>query len=190
MNPEYLNAAVTLTVGLIALAVYGLTKKSERQNAAMIILMDIRHAEQVVLSILEKGLVDRTMRPILSDNNWGKYKHLFAKRFSSDDFAAFNRFFDACVEIEDARRKMVDVFYSNLHAKASNSQERLLALAEREQDAAKSSRTKLIEMIASEIYVYEPQEPRDRILKALQLVGRLSNTIAFEKLKKSSGVNA
>jgi hypothetical protein len=190
MNPEYLNAAVTLIVGLVALAVYALTKRSERQNAAMIILMDIRHAEQVVLSILEKGLVDRTMRPILSENNWGKYKHLFAKRFSSDDFAAFNRFFDACVEIEDARRKMVDLFYSNLLAKAAISQERMLDLADPVRDAAKSNRTELINIINSENYVYEPQEPLVRILKALQLVGRLSNSVAFEKLKKSSGVNA
>ena len=82
--------------------------------------MDIRHAEQVVVSLLERGFIDReSLKPILHENNWVKYKHLFAADFSYDDFSAINRFFDSCVEIAEARKRMNEVFYSAITAKAA-----------------------------------------------------------------------
>lgn len=104
MHPDYINSLVTFLVGGVALLVYWLTKINEKRNAATIILMDIRHAEQVVFSILEKGVVDNFLKNIITDNNWNKYKHLFVSEFSQDDFSAFNKFFDACIEISEARK--------------------------------------------------------------------------------------
>ena len=102
MSADIINSVVTGIVGLVAFVVYWLQKREIKRNAATIVVMDIRHAEQVVQSILEKGMVDRFLKNILSENNWAKYKHLFASDLSSDDFAAFNRFFDSCVDISDA----------------------------------------------------------------------------------------
>src|SRR5690606_30326637 len=99
MPMEYLDSMVILIVGGVTILVFWLTKRSEKRNAATVIVMDIRHAEQVVQSLLEKGNIDKSLKRVLSENNWGRYKHLFATTFSPDDFAAFNRFFDACVEI-------------------------------------------------------------------------------------------
>jgi hypothetical protein len=58
---------LTLTVGGIAWYVFLRAKKYEKQNAAIILVMDIRHAEQVVqslLTLLEKGIIDRGLRNI------------------------------------------------------------------------------------------------------------------------------
>ena len=74
MNPDIINSIVTFVVGLFAIGVYLATKHSEKRNAATIVVMDIRHAEQVVLSLLEKGAVDKSLKIILSENNWAKYK--------------------------------------------------------------------------------------------------------------------
>lgn len=190
MSPDHLNAVVTFVVGLVALAVYWLTKRAEKRNAATIVVMDIRHAEQVVLSILEKQVIDRTLKDILLENNWAKYKHLFASDFSHDDFAAFNRFFVACSEIADARRRMLEIFYSNLNAKASFAQQKILEINNLQSAEGQAKRQQIIEAINSEDFVFEPGEPRARILASLQLMGRLSNTIAFEKLKKLGGIAA
>ncbi|PKD38009.1 hypothetical protein CWO84_22450 [Methylomonas sp. Kb3] len=189
MNPELINAAVTFAVGLIALIVYGLKKRAEKRNAATIVVMDIRHAEQVVISILEKQVVDRTLKDILLENNWAKYKHLFASDFSHDDFAAFNRFFVACTEIADARRRMLEVFYSNLNSKASVIQQKILEIDNLMSPEGQAKKQELIAAINAEDFVFEPNEPRTRILSSLQLMGRLSNTIAFEKLKKLGGID-
>ena len=193
MNPEIFNSIVTLVVGLVglvALGVYWLTKRGEKQNAATIVVMDIRHAEQVVLSILEKGVVDRTLKNILSENNWAKYKHLFASEFSYDDFAAFNRFFDSCVEIADAKKRMNEVFYASLYAKTSIAQQKILDIQNISSAEAQLEKQKIIEAINAEEFVFEPKEPKERVFRSLQLMGRLSNTVAFEKLKKIGGINA
>lgn len=151
--------------------------------------MDIRHAEQIVLSILEKQVIDRTLKDILLENNWAKYKHLFASDFSHDDFAAFNRFFVACTEIADARRRMLEIFYANLNAKAAIVQQKLLEIDNPQSAEGQAKKQQLIAAVNSEEFVFEPHEPRGRILSSLQLMGRLSNTIAFEKLKKIAGID-
>lgn len=190
MNPEYLNATVTFVVGFVALAVYWLTKRAEKRNAATIVVMDIRHAEQVVLSILEKGMIDKSLKNILSENNWAKYKHLFASDFSYDDFAAFNRFFEACVEIADARRRMSEVFYANLTSKASIAQQKIFAIESLPGIDGQQKKLQIIAELNSEQFVFDPDEPKARIFQSLQLMGRLSNTVAFEKLKKIAGIRA
>lgn len=190
MNPEIVNSIVTLLVGLIALVVYRMTKRAEKRNAATIVVMDIRHAEQVVISILEKGMVDRNLKNILFENNWAKYKHLFASFLSSDDFSAFNRFFDSCVEISDATNRMREVFYASLNAKASIAQTKVFAVENLFSPEGQVKKNQIIAEINTEDFVFDPKEPRDRIFRSLQLMGRLSNTVAYEKLKKLGGIKS
>jgi hypothetical protein len=189
MCPEYANSFITFIVGLIAFVVYWLGKKSEKSNAATIVIMDIRHAEQVVQSILEKGVVDTYLKNILFDNNWEKYKHLFAGSFSQDDFLAFNRFFGACSEISEARRRMLTVFDAGLSAKAEIAQRLILEIESPNTPEWQAKRTDIINNINSETWNFDPDDPKLRIFKSLQLMGRLSNTIAFEKIKKISGIS-
>jgi hypothetical protein len=190
MSPDIINSIVTFLVGFVAIGVYWLTKRAEKRNAATIVVMDIRHAEQVVLSILEKGMVDKSLKNILYENNWGKYKHLFASEFSYDDFAAFNRFFDACIEIADARKRMGEVFYASLTAKASIAQQKIFVIENISTPEGQVKKQQVIAEIDSEAFVFEPHEPKARIFQSLQLMGRLSNTVAFEKMKKLAGIHA
>lgn len=187
MHPDYINSLVTFLVGGVALLVYWLTKINEKRNAATIILMDIRHAEKVVFSILEKGVVDNFLKNIITDNNWNKYKHLFVSEFSQDDFSAFNKFFDACIEISEARKNMLAIFNASLVAKAENLQQLLLNIEDPTSQDGKKAREKIINKVNNENYVFDPNDPKSRILRSLQLMGRLSNTTAFEKLKKIAG---
>ncbi len=181
---EIINSVVTLIVGGTALFSYWFSKKHEERNAAIVIIMDIRHAESVVISILEKGFVDKNTKDVLKENNWSKYKHLFASKLSQDDFIAFNRFFDSCVEMSDARKKIRETFYNNLNIKAEIMQQKILSVEGINTPDGKKKRLQIIQQINNEDYVFEPNEPKDRILLNLQLMGKLSNTVAFEKLKK------
>jgi hypothetical protein len=187
MDKEYLNAAVTFLVGLVALVVYLLQKRTELQNAAIIIVMDVRHAETVVHSILEQGQVTNRTGIVLRENNWSKYKHLFAGKLSTDDFAAFNRFFDSCAEMTEARGRMGEVFYAALDEKSRLLQEKLYDVAEEEPAARQKVMQKLFDKINAETFLFNPSEPMERVLKGLQTMGRLSTTPGFEKLKKIGG---
>jgi len=190
MSFDYLNSIVTFLVGLVALAVYLLAKKHEKSNAATIILMDIRHAEQVVLSILEKGSVDSYLKNIITENNWNKYKHLFAANFSQDDFSAFNRFFNSCMEISEARKVMLEIFNASLRSKAEHVQQLLMNVESPNTPEGQAKRQQIITNTNTENFIFEPADPKNRIFNALQLMGRLSNTVAFEKLKKFADINA
>lgn len=185
---ENFKNLATPIVGTVALVVYWLNKRSDKRNAATIVLMDIRHAEQVVQSILEKGAVDTLVKNIISENNCSKYKHLFASDFSQDDFLAFNRFFESCVDISEARTRMLDIFNSGLRAKAEKLQQMILSIDNPGSNEAQEKRQELISNANKETYIFDPDDPKIRIYRSLQLMGRLSNTIAFEKLKAISGI--
>ena len=189
-----ISSVVTLIVGCVAYFVYRQQKRDEKRNAATIIVMDVRQAEQVVFSILEKGLdtgVDATsLKPIISENNWTRYKHLFVSDLSYDDFAAFNRFFDSCIIINEARGRMVDLLDATLRAKASIVQEKIFEIENLSTPEGQEKRQKIIEEINKDSHSFSPKEPQDRIIKSLELMGRLSNTMAFEKLRKRSGIKA
>lgn len=146
--------------------------------------MDVRHAEQVVSSLLEKNLVDRHIKPMFLENNWNTYKHLFASDFSQDDFEAFNRFFLACAEVSEARRVMNEIFYAGLQEKAACVQQMLLGIDSLNPEDFDDKRKSIISRVNSETFVFDPDEPKERVLRNLSFLGRISTTVAFHKLKK------
>ncbi len=187
MDVGIVNSVVTLLVGSIAWIVYWLNKKNEKASAATIIVMDIRHAESVVQSIVEKNQIDISTKDVLSENNWSKYKHLFANDFSQDDFAAFNRFFESCVEMSDARMRLREVFYTTINAKAKILQEKIHSIENLESPEGQRKAEQLFIEISNGHRAFDPNEPKERIMRNLQMMGRLSNTSSFDKLKKYSG---
>ena len=187
MNIDLINSLVTPLVGSIALIVYWLSKKNEKSSAATIIIMDIRHAENVVQSILEKDSIDISTKDVLLENNWSKYKYLFANDFSQDDFASFNRFFESCVEMSDARMRIREVFYTTINTKARLLQEKIFSIENLSTPEVQESANLITKEINESFSFFDPIEPKTRIMKNLQKMGRLSNTTSFDKLKKFSG---
>lgn len=184
ISGDMLNSIVTFLVGLVAILVYWLTKKHEKRDAATVIVMDIRRAEQVVDSLLTRGVIDRSLKTILYENNWAKYKHLFVSHLSTDEFAALNRFFESCVEIAEAKQRMNDVFYTTVNAKAALLQEKILNIENPKTEKGKEERERLIKLFNEEEYVFDPQDPKTKININLNLLGRPSTGTAFGKLKK------
>lgn len=189
-NADYLTSLVTFLVGFVAFVVYKAQKRDEKQSAATIIVMDIRQAEATVHSILERGHVDLWMKSVFSENNWAKYKHLFASSFSADDFASFNRFFDSWNELIAARKRMADIFHASLCEKAALLQQKLAEIDNPHTPEGAEERQKIIDRINREEYLFDPHEPKNRILHSLSLMGRLSNTVAFEKLRKQANLKS
>ena len=144
--------------------------------------MDIRHAELIVQSILEKG-IDMSTKDVMMQNNWGKHKHLFAKDLSQDQFSRFNDFFLSCVEASDARSRVREIFYTTLNEKARILQNKIYELDVKTPEAINS----LTIEIGNGYGVFEPDEPRSRMLKNLQNMGSISGTTAYDKLKRIAG---
>lgn len=181
---QYLNAFVTLVVGFVALVVYLLQKRAELSDASNIILMDIRHAEQALTHLLERQVIDKNIKPLMIDNNWAKYKHLFASRFSQDDFEAFNRFFVACASVSEAHRRMNEVFYAGILAKAAYVQQQLMEVNDPESEDGQILRGKIITRAEKESYLFDPDEPKKIVMNNLSVLSRLSTSVAFHKLSR------
>lgn len=180
---DLLNPAVTLVAGLIALWVYQLNKKHQQQDAAILIVMDIRRAEQAQRSLMEKGSIDRTMKPFPTSANWLKGKHLFARTLVVDDLALIDRFFDGCEEIESARLSMVALFQATLLAKATASQEQLIELSKIADETERARQHDAV-VAASKAagYYFDADEPKERVAKVLLSMGRPSTSVGFSKL--------
>lgn len=180
---DLLNPAVTLVAGLIALWVYQLNKKHRQQDAAILIVMDIRRAEQAQRSLMEKGSIDRTMKPFPTSANWLKGKHLFARTLVVDDLALIDRFFDGCEEIESARLSMVALFQATLLAKATASQEQLIELSKIADETERARQHDAV-VAASKAagYYFDADEPKERVAKVLLSMGRPSTSVGFSKL--------
>jgi len=188
LDPATINSIVTFLVGTIAFFVYKLQKSNEKKSAAAIIVMDIRHAEKIFLSILERGFVDIETKDALIENNWSKYKHLFVQDFSQDDFSSFNNFFDSCSEMSDARKRVRETFYVNINAKAEIFQQKVLNIENLNTEEGQRKKMEVIQILNSEISLFDPDEPKNRMIKNLQLMGNLSKSHAFSKLKKKAGM--
>jgi len=186
MFADMFNGFATLIVGAVAYVTYVLGKRNEKKNAAIMVVMDIREAEQAVNGIKEYGLSKDSKKPILT-NSWSKYKHLFASDLSYDDFVAFNRFFDACINISDAKDKMENIFYENISAKIIIVQnkvyENMLSA-----EVAKKEQKDITAPIEREVYTFMANEPGARILKSLNLLTNLSATSGYQKLKRIGGI--
>lgn len=180
---DIVTGAVTFIVGLVAILVYWMQRRSEKEAAATILVMDIRHTEQVIAAVLERNSFDNAMGRPVGFNNWEKYKHFFAKDLSSDEFSAFNRFFFACGEIAGARDDMRRIFMPGLEAKGAAIQSLLCGLDPLDPDYP-NKRSAIINTSGSESYVFDPQEPKDRIVRSIQIMGRLTQNPGFAKLKK------
>ncbi len=103
LNSPFFSGLATLATGLIAIAVYLWQKQSEKVNAAVSIIFEIRNAETNVDIVSEK-INSNSMNDlpsVLPTNNWKKYSHLFAKDFDEDEFRMINTFYNSCVLIED-----------------------------------------------------------------------------------------
>lgn len=184
---NYLNLAINAVVGGVALAVYLRNKHYEQQAAAMILMLDIRQAEQAVLFLQEKNVIDKNMKPVLHENNWAKYKHLFARKFTTDDLSVLNRFFDSCIEIAEARRRMNEVFYAAVLAKAELVQQEIFKIPELETPAGQATRTQIIERFNKDTFAFDPNDPKNTIRQHLGIMGRPSEAPVFAKLARIAG---
>ena len=171
-------------VGLTVLVVYWLTKRGERRDAANILMMDIVRAEEVVLLVRERNMLEKAQKTILTENTWVKYRHLFISKLSNLEVVAFNRFFDACIEIDEAKKRMDTIFDASLVAKATIVQEKIFSIEDLSTPEGQSKRQSFIREINRETYTFIPDEPREMMIRNINSMANLANTPAFEKLQK------
>ena len=146
------SGIATILTGAVAIYLYKRQIAHEKRNAAIMLILEIRQAEQKVSTILHTKIIK--MEKIPFTGNWDKYKHFFSSDLSYDDFALFNRFFESILNISDASQKMIDIHYAGLIAKAEITQDLLLRISKNTEEEYKIEREKIITLINKEEFLF------------------------------------
>jgi len=183
MDIAFLGPTVTLVVGSFAVILYILNKRSEKRNAAAIIVMDVRHAESLITQLKQAGYLNGKIRKLSPYDNWNKYKHLFVSEISSDDFYSITEFFAYCSDIDESQNRVSNLFDQNLIAKIKFAQEKILSLNP-ETPNFQTERDKIIVNIDKEVWAFDPIQPKEIIVKNITNITKISNTLGFHKIRK------
>ncbi len=183
MKNTMVNAVIS-GLGSTALISYWYSKLGIVRDAANMLVMDIKRGEAVVRRIRELKTVEQTQNTILHVNNWMKYRHLFVSKLSYDEVVAFNSFFDDCIVIDEEKKRIDTILDAGLVAKATIIQQKIFSIEDLPDVARQEKKDKYISEVDNERHLFNPRNPYDTIFGNIDHFVPLSNTPAFNKLKK------
>lgn len=194
MNFLYSTFFQTLVIFFTAffvIVVYFLSKRNEKREAAIILLDEIRSAENAVDEIRRNKTINE-LNAIMPVNSWVKHKHLFANELNQDEFALVSQFYNRCEYAEKYRCLLYDLLNESVLEKAKHLQVKLIDLMA--DDALNSTslyqaRKKfLIELADDEEWLFSAGRPVTNILDYIANIQFVTPTSSGEQLRKSSSV--
>ena len=183
-------------------------KQSEKVNAAVSIIFEIRNAENNVDTVSEK-INSNSMNDlpsVLPTNNWKRYSHLFAKDFDEDEFRMINTFYNSCVLIEDlivkqnnfiwiateersrvAQKLLGDIHiqFQKAHHDAGNDEEKKKAAL----DTFNNTKAGATKFYTDEQYFYTPVKTANGLKFAIDHLQKIMATTCGSKLKKLAKIS-
>ena len=114
-QPDYFMGIVTLVVGLFVFVVYWLRRRAYRQDAANVLLGEVRTAQDQLQKVqdhvarfqaendpdVEVGLIPAHLI-LMPDQSWSKYKHLFTRKIDRHTYDALANFYEKTVTYDRA----------------------------------------------------------------------------------------
>lgn len=93
---DYFNGIATIVTGLVAWVIYKNQKRENKIQAAKVLIIEIRTAEERINQIREKitsGAI-KDLPPVFPVNSWQNYSHLFVSDFDQDELKLITSFYD------------------------------------------------------------------------------------------------
>lgn len=174
---------VTAAVGYIALLVYALGRANELENAAKMIVLDIRNAESAVDDVKKHDTPQSWFKVIWPDNTWVKYKHLFVRELSSDEFRLVDQFFHNWAGLAQVRVDAWDYKVQALVAKAAAGSNKLVEL-DRDGVDFTQQHAEITHRLDDDNWLFQPSDIVIRSQIYLNALQPISGTVAFSRLVK------
>lgn len=109
LNSELFIAVVTLLVGTTAFVLYIRQRRDYKSDAALLILQEIRYAEQIFRIGTNAGSINFPLYgKMLPTNNWNKNIHLFLKDLEETELDLISRFYSMSAYIDSLVSKISD----------------------------------------------------------------------------------
>ena len=107
LNSNLLIAAITLIVGGITLFIYYKEKNGKKRDIAMLILQEVRYAENKIKEYRTHKNYKLHYR-LLPTNNWNDNIHLFIKDFEQSQVDLLSSFYSQASYIDNVIQKISD----------------------------------------------------------------------------------
>ena len=176
---------VTIIVGGVAWLLYYLQKRDKKREAAAIILMEIRLAENRIGEIKRIKKIDPNIfSPLLISTRWNEYNHLFVKNLDKDEMDTINNFYNDCITIDKSIEQMstskqLEQKSQSIHATLSK-----IALKAPDQDSFKQERDKYTNIIFPDETALLAGLPQTIIKDKISNITFITNSNIGFKLKK------
>jgi len=106
LKSNLLLALVTLLAAFVALRIYSKQHRDEKSNAAQSVFSEVASAENKLKEIRERffAIANPSLESnkVLSAENWTKYKYLFIKDLTPDEWNVVENFYNNCVAYDRA----------------------------------------------------------------------------------------
>ena len=195
INSSAFLGTITLLVGSSAIYLYTKQKKDYKRDAANIILMEIRHAENMIEQ-LKKGSSTSMDTPLLPNNNWNTHNYLFIKDLDRDELDLINNFYNQCLLIDKALPQLNINF--QLEQKSNHIHNTLVQMALSESKVSDDEKTNIhsfnqkkqrfLKIIENDGHAFAPILPREKINMALGGIDKITTSMAGNKLKETAKI--
>lgn len=190
------NDLLLIGVGLSAFIIYFMQKNAEKKVAATLILGQIDAIDKTILALKNDGELGNVSiyktNPILRENMWEKYKHLFVKNLSSSEYELLQKYYERAEQLERTRNNIINTMYSAWSDKSSVEHQIIGNIIH-----ANYLNKKSIEDTNAEIssfqetfrkldIVFTPDITINTLLNNLNNFNLLSGTTAYQKIQKKS----
>lgn len=203
--PSLLNPFVTFAVGISAFIIYIFQKDDFKQDAANIILIEIRNAERMIDKLItwvnaQHDPSDISDTTLLPTNNWPKYTYLFVKDLDIDDIELVNSFYEKCFIVDKSLSRLnianqLDQKANHIHSIVSQiayETSKLIPTSipikieevENMRNDFNFKKEKFLKIIEADGYRFSPGKPTVDVVNTLKTIQKITTSSVGDKLKK------
>lgn len=175
-------------VGLSAIFVYFLQKHDYKCTGGTLIISQIQSVEKNVLALKEDPQLSNISvfysNPIIKENMWEKYKHIFAKKLSTSEYNSVQTFFDQAEQIERSRCDIIGTITTAWSDKSLVKHE-IIAKMDYEKKPEEEV-DDFCKKFEPRDLVFQPNLAIQTLVKRLENFDKLTGSSAYSKIQKSS----
>ena len=187
-NSNLIIALATIITGFGAWIVYLRKKSDDKKNAAKVIWIEIRNAEQNIIKIKECDDLTPMLGTlsVLPSNSWKNFNHLFVDYFDRDELEKINSFYNQCLIIEEQLKRLYEFLSITLIEKNKFIDQKRFELVfkKNNNDSDIKQFEKSIQEVGGNPHRPEPTDPKEKLSKALGIIESITTSTCGIKLKK------
>ena len=128
LDSNLLQTIVLVATVLVTLLIYLNKERKNLKSATTILILQIKNIEKNIEYLKSEGISGEAINeqqlhysvPIFEENAWEKYKHLYASRLNSFDFAKIEQFYDVAQAIRIQQLQIKQKIQENIFAKTAH----------------------------------------------------------------------